>query len=362
MSALDSVQEIAGHFAVEGAPVELAINDSGHINDTYRMVCREGSSERVYILQRINEYVFRDVAGLMDNLLKVTTLLKTKVQGNDTTFEVVPTRSGDYFLRDLEGRPWRCLTSVPDSYSEEVSRSSQQAKEAGAIFGRFLGYLEELDPSELVETIPSFFASSPRFNSLEEEIQLDKLGRARYASREIEYLLEYRKDALLIEDAVRSKKVPLRVIHGDAKLNNVLFRTGGVQAIAVVDLDTCMGGSCLFDFGDLIRNVSFSSAEDERDLSKVVLDRERARAAAEGFAEGAEKIFAFEERELLPKAPRSVAITLAVRFLTDFIAGDLYFKTSRAEQNLERARVQIRIAEELKRSEEILRDAIDPFK
>lgn len=358
MSTFESVREIIGRFALSGVPVEVTVNSSGHINDTYRVTCREGERESAYILQRINEYVFRDVAGLMNNLIKVTSHVKTKVQGGDVIFDVIPTRGGEYLLRDDEGQPWRCLTAIANSYSEEVSQSPRQAREAGAIFGRFIRYLEDLDPSKLVETIPSFFASSPRFNALEEEIQLDRLGRARYASREIDYLLEYRKDSLLIEEAMRLRRVPLRVIHGDAKLNNVLFEVGGTTAISVVDLDTCMGGSCLFDFGDLIRNVSFSSAEDERNLSRVIVDTERARAAAEGFAEGTRGILAFEEIELLPRAPRAVAITLAVRFLSDYIAGDLYFKTSRPEQNLERCRVQIRIAEELKRAESALTIAL----
>jgi Ser/Thr protein kinase RdoA (MazF antagonist) len=308
----------------------------------------------------VNHRIFQDIDGLMRNLDKVTrTLGERKIagllRGDERTLTLIKAKSGATHLQDEAGEYWRTFEFLEDTVTHDVCESPAVAAEAAAILGRFQRALLGLDPSSFAETIPYFVDGERRYKAFMEAIASDPLGRAKGCQAEIEFALERGDFGASLIRAVRSGAVPCRVAHNDMKLNNVLFDRGGVRAVCLLDLDTCMGSTVTYDFGDLVRNTAVPCAEDEQDFSKVVFDMSLYRAICQGYMSEMGKELTKAEVELLPTAPRVLALILGVRFLTDYLLGDTYFRVHRKSQNYERARTQFQIVRMMERLESEMR-------
>ena len=365
-----SQAEVFRAFAIEGELLGAEPLKRGHIHDTFVSTWRQAAGERHYLHQRINDAVFPDVELLMRNVRTITEHLAAKRAqleaggagdaGDEPDLEplvLVPTRAGKSYLRHASG-PWRTYEFLEHAVSHDRCSGPEQAFAAARAFGRFLVQLADLPPEALGQTLPDFFSSPARYRQLEAALVEADPARARNARREIGFVQERADQVFVIERLLADGTIAPRVVHGDTKLNNILFdtrpgRTGTPRA--VVDLDTAMPGYVLYDFGDLVRFTAATCAEDERDLALAGTDLELYRALAEGFLASARELLGPRELELMPFAARLVTLTIGMRFLGDHLAGDRYFKVSRPNQNLDRARVQLAMVDFMERHEDAMR-------
>ena len=340
-SLLDVPSAAIRQFAITGELSEVHAHQRGHIHDTFISTWRQADgSEKRYLHQRMNDRVFQDIPALMHNIERVTSFLKhSPEQDGLETLVLVPTRGGETFLATTGG-PWRTYNFIDGSLSYDHCENPDQAYRAARAFGGFQRRLLGLDASELVMTIPRFFSSPYRLEQLDEARRADSCGRVAEAAEELSFVEQRRSLVPVIEAALREGRFPSRVVHGDTKLNNVLFDAASSEARCVVDLDTCMPGYSLYDFGDLVRFTAATSDEDEQDLDRAGMDLGLYEALVRGYLEGTDGFLTGEERELMPLSARLVTLTIGMRFLADHLAGDVYFKISRPGHNLDRARVQ----------------------
>lgn len=339
-------------FDLHGDLVDIHSLQRGHIHDTLVSTWRsrdDGGETCRFLHQRLNDTVFPDIPALMHNVGVVTRHLAGCVDGGSlTALRLVRTRDGsDYAF--AQGTPWRTYEYVEGTASYDHPRDPEMAHAAALAFGDFQIKLSSLHASELRETIPNFFNSEARLAQLDDACRRDPQGRMAAVFEELNFIDERRAQLSLFEDALRTGVMPRRVIHGDTKLNNVLFDEVTGFPRCIVDLDTCMPGYSLFDFGDLVRFTSATSDEDERDLGKVDVDLELYRALRAGYLEHASGFLNPFEFEHMADAARVVALTLGMRFLADHVMGDEYFKIERDGHNLDRARVQLRMVEVMER-------------
>jgi hypothetical protein len=341
-----TVESAIRGFAIDGELVDFEPLVRGHINRTFVSTWSAGGAQRRYLHQCINGHVFVDMAGLMHNVELVTRRLGEALEAKPSGYEalrLVFTREGEHWLAGPDGS-WRTYHFVEGTESHDRCAGPEQAFEVARIFGWFQHALSGLDSSALVETIPDFFSPGHRLRQLEETLAAPETaktgGRRVAAADEIAFVLERRGLLDLFESHYRSGRFPTRVLHGDTKLNNVLFDVKTGRARAVVDLDTAMPGFVLYDFGDMVRFTAATSAEDELDLTQAGTDLELYRALRDGYLDCAADMLAPLERKLLPLAGPLVTLVIGTRFLTDYLAGDVYFGTTRQHHNLDRARVQ----------------------
>ena len=348
----DEIREVISSF---GIPEYECIRryGNGHINDTYLL--ERGDSARgtpgqapCYILQRINRSVFIHPEEVAENVWKITQYLQQAVRekGGDPSREaltVYPAMDGKPYVRDRSGEVWRLSLFIPGSMSHEIADTPALFASSGEAFGHFQYLLREFDVSSLAETIPDFHNTPKRYQRFEEAVRKDTAGRAALVEEEIEAIRSRRADCSILTDQIGSGLLRRSVTHNDTKLNNVLFDRETGRPLCVIDLDTVMPGLTAYDFGDSIRFGANHSLEDEQDLDRVAFDLPLYEAYAEGFMKGFGA--AFEERELYSLAWGAKVITLeqAIRFLTNYLEGDCYYHTDREGQNLDRARVQIRL-------------------
>jgi Ser/Thr protein kinase RdoA (MazF antagonist) len=340
----------AAAFALPGPPAEPAPFGRGHINATYRVE----AGGQAFLLQRINPDVFPDPEGLMANLERVTEYLRGRLVAEGFAdphrrgLTLVPTREGRTWVRDEGGALWRCLVFIEGTCSLPKAESATQAETAAFAFGNFLRRLEDLPAPPLGETIPHVHDGRRRLEDLHRALASDAFNRAREARIEIEALLQDAEQAALLQDLREHGALPLRPTHQDTKLDNVLLdeRTG--EALCVVDLDTVMPGLALGDFADLARSACSAAAEDDTHPRVQV---ELFAALVRGFDRGLGAGFTALERELLVPATQAFARVLALRFLTDHLEGDRYFRIHRPGQNLERARAQLALLRALRAAE-----------
>ena len=326
----------------------------GHIHDTYR------SADSRFLLQRVNTGVFRDPRGMMKNIVRVTEHLRKKLteEGLDPARRVLrPLRTRDgQLLAENEDGFFRVYEFIPHSVTAEPENINDRLRfEAAAGFGRFQRRLADFDASCLHETIPDFHNTPRRLAQLEEAVWRDAAGRAGQLRREIDFIRENAGLASTVTDGLRRGEIPLCVTHNDTKINNILFDEESGEALCVIDLDTVMPGSRLYDFGDLVRSAVVPAPEDERDLSRVVPDLNAYEAFLRGYLSEMRDLLWEREKELLPFSVRLLAFELGVRFLTDYLDGDVYFRPSRPGRNLDRARAQLRLFDELKKRDGALR-------
>lgn len=358
----DRIQQIINQFDIPGKLKGIAPLKRGHINETFVSRWQSPSGEFTeYVHQWINDHVFQDVPALMSNIQIVTQHIASKIPegARERTLEIVAARSGAPYIRDDDGEFWRTYRFVSGTTSSAVCTGLAQAREAARIMGRFHRYLQDLSPMQLADTIPFFHHTPRRYQAFERTLRDDPMGRVSHVQREIDFALERQSIGSKIVEGLERGTLPLRVTHNDMKLNNVLFDEATGAGVCLVDLDTVMGGSYLYDFGDLVRNVSIPADEDETDLSRVEVDLRLFEALISGYAECVAGELKGEEIELLAVAPRVMALTLGVRFLNDYLDGDRYFRIHKPEHNLIRARTQFKIVASMEREESAMRAMIE---
>jgi Ser/Thr protein kinase RdoA (MazF antagonist) len=300
----------------------------------------------------------------MDNFERITRHLRARLERmpgrnpDRETLNLLYARSGKCCYVSPEGEYWRAYRFVGDAHIINVATRPEEAFEAGLAFGRFQKLLSDLSPSSLNETIPFFHHTPRRFARFEEVLAVDARSRAREARDAVAFALEHEPIVAVITDALASGRIPLRITHNDTKINNVLFDNRTGKAVCVIDLDTTMPGSSLYDFGDMVRTTTSFAAEDERDLSKIHLEPEMFRALAEGYLLEAGDFLTPAELELLVFSGRLITFTIGLRFLTDFLEGDVYFRVHRPGQNLDRARAQFALVRSMEEQEKALEECL----
>ncbi|HUD46263.1 MAG TPA: aminoglycoside phosphotransferase family protein [Candidatus Baltobacteraceae bacterium] len=344
------IRAVTREFELRGEFVAAAPYGTGHINDTYCVVLDHGGRRARYIVQRINHHVFKNPPALMENVQRVTAHLAQKSAGQPDAVRrvltLIPARDGRPYYCDAQGNHWRVYIFIEKARTFDAVESPQQAFEAARAFGQFQKLLADLPAPRLHDTIPDFHHTPKRFAALEKAIEADVANRAKLARAEIEWALNQKAATSILLNA----KLPERVTHNDTKFNNVMLEDTTGQAICVIDLDTVMPGLALYDFGDMVRTATSPAPEDERDLSRVTLQFPMFEALARGYLAAAEFLTP-AEKKLLPFSGWLITFEIGIRFLTDFLAGDTYFKVHREGHNLDRCRTQFKLAESIELQE-----------
>jgi hypothetical protein len=347
--------ESAAQFELGGRVVSAAAFGSGHINDTFALTVEKPASDACvrFVLQRINPHVFPNPLAVMDNIVRVTRHLREKYailpNAGRRVLTVVPTKEAKPCMFDEDGACWRCYRMIEGAHTVDAVREPARARTASFAFARFARDLSDLPPPRLQETIPAFHDTPARLRTLDAIVEEDRLGRVDSAARELAEIDAMRHLAPLITDAFAAGLVPERITHNDTKINNVMLDTATNEAICVIDLDTVMPGLALYDFGDLVRVAANPAREDAGKIENLKARRDMYDACAEGFLAGFDGYLTGQEIALMPVAGAVIAFELAVRFLSDYLDGDRYFKTGRPGQNLDRARTQIALARALEK-------------
>jgi Ser/Thr protein kinase RdoA (MazF antagonist) len=346
VSAVASTFQIYGHF-LNAEPY-----GTGHINDTYSAVFDQGGTRLRYIFQRINEHVFKAPATLMENIRRVTTHLSARTVGlqdrSRRVLTLIPTREGQSYHIDEDGNYWRAYIFIERARTLDAVESPSQAFEAAKAFGCFQKLLADLPSPRLSETIPDFHHTPKRFAALEQAVEADTRNRAAQAKPEIDFALKHKGITTLLLEA----KLPERVTHNDCKLNNVMLDDASGEGICVIDLDTVMPGLALYDFGDMVRTSTSTGKEDECDLSKVRAEFPMFEALVRGYLASASDFLSQAEKQWLVFSGKLITFENGIRFLTDFLAGDAYFKVRREKHNLDRCRTQFKLVESIEQQEE----------
>ncbi len=329
-------------FAAPGDLLGAVPHGSGHINDTFRV----RTSARDYVLQRINTRVFRDPARLMENVARVIAHVRTRRSGREA-LELIPARSGGTYHVDAAGHAWRALGFIDGAHTVDVIESAAQAEAAAHAFGAFQRLLVDLPGPRLHETLPNFHDSPRRLKALEEAVARDPHDRVAGARPEIAFARAHAPLTHEIVHRLAAGTLPERVTHNDTKLNNVLFDDASGAALCVIDLDTVMPGAAVYDFGDLVRTMTCTAAEDERDLDRVELRLDLYEAITRGYLDAAREFLLPAEVATLVVGGTLIPFETGMRFLTDHLLGDGYFRIHRPGQNLDRARTQFRLTAEL---------------
>ncbi|MGJ8671670.1 phosphotransferase enzyme family protein [Rubritalea sp.] len=355
----ETIESIGKAFVLDGVFVEGREIHAGHINATYEASYRsdEGEVNR-YVIQRVNEFVFKDPIAVIQNVEKVTSHISSKVRiSTGSSLKLYPTHNGEYYAEDARGGVWRCYNFIEGCCSYDVAQNTHQAYEAARAFGQFQDLLSDLDAMSLVETIPDFHNTPKRFQRLMEVIHEDPIGRLDQVEAEVEFISARKELCSHLVSQQASGYLPLRVTHNDTKLNNVMMDTETDKAVCVIDLDTVMPGLTAYDFGDLVRTATSPVAEDEKDLRLVDMRMEMFEAIAKGYINGCSCLTATEIENLVAGC-KVITLEVAIRFLTDFLEGDMYFKVERDQHNLDRARVQIALLKQIEAKEEVMQRTI----
>ena len=330
-------------FALRGGVLSCAPYGRGHINETYLVKTDAGLD---YIVQKINKRIFRDVPALMRNIEAVTAHLRRSEPDPRRVLTIVPALDGGSYHEE-GGEYWRAYDFVTDSLSLDQPESARDFAQSAAAFGRFQRQLADFPADSLSETIPGFHDTPKRYLALHKAIHDDAMGRLAGVRPEIAFALERERDAAQLMDRLRAGKLPLRVTHNDTKLNNVLFDRATRTGLCVIDLDTVMPGLCANDFGDAIRFGASTAAEDERDLSQVSMSLDLYHTFRNAFLEACGDSLWGEEIASLPLGARLMTLECGVRFLTDYLQGDSYFRVHREEHNLDRCRTQFKLVRDM---------------
>ena len=331
-------------FRLDSAPVSCEDYGCGHVNVTFLAVTETG---RRYILQKINHHAFRNVQALSENIAAVTEFLRSKCSDPRSVMALIRTLDGAPHIR-YKDEYWRVYDYVDGTICLQQPETDEDFYQAAVGFGTFAQLLSDFPAEKLHETIPNFHNTPDRYRLFREAIARDAAHRADGVQPEIEFALAREAEMATIQNALTAGDIPLRVTHNDTKLNNVLLDAQTRKALCVVDLDTVMPGSSLYDFGDAIRYGASTAAEDERDLSKVEMDLGRFRVFTRGYVRACPNLTA-RELELLPLGAKTMTIECGVRFLTDHLDGDKYFSVHREGQNLDRARTQFKLAADMEK-------------
>jgi len=344
---------IVPHFIFDGAFIKAETYGLGHINDTYAANFRqEDGTTRRYIMQRINHYVFKKPDELMSNISAVTTHLREKIieSGGDPdreTLTLIPTQNGEIYHQTEKGYYWRVYVFIENALTYQIPESLQHVYNAARTYGSFQQLLADFPAAQLNETIPDFHNTAQRFETFINVVEKDEHNRALEVRDEIDYVLQRAEEMPVFVDLIDQGRLPIRVTHNDTKYNNVMIDDETGEGICVIDLDTVMPGSLLYDFGDAIRSITNTAEEDERDLSIVHFNLETFERYTQGYLDAMHKALTPLEIEYLAFSARLMTLECGIRFLADHLNGDIYFRTKRDNHNLDRCRTQFKLVEEM---------------
>ncbi len=356
---------ISKQFQIYGEIQHAETSKIGHINETYSATYNQGGTRVRYIHQKINQNVFKKPAAVMNNMMRVTSHLRKRLEEENApditrrSLTVVPTRAGKSFFRDGDGNFWRTFVFVEGVETFESVQTPQQAFQAGKAFGYFQSLLVDLPGERLNETIPDFHNTRKRFESLVKAVDNDHFNRAQEAVQEIQFALRRENIVNVILSAMDKKKIPERITHNDTKFNNVMLDTATGEAMCVVYLDTVMPGCALYDFGDIVRTTTSPTLEDERDLSKVKMQMPMFKKLAEGYYSTAGSFLNKQEKALVAFSGKLITFEIGIRFLTDFLSGDTYFRIHRSGHNLDRCRTQFKLVESIEQQEKAMQKFVN---
>ena len=345
------LKDVFDQFQAVGTFLRGSLYGSGHIHDTFLIETSETEKDN-YILQRINNRIFKNIPELQQNIERVTIHLRNKlaqIKGSDIKREcltLIPSKDGKTWIKDESGSFWRMYIFITNHRSYDIVDSPGKAFEGGKAIGRFQAMLADLGGDPLHETIPWFHDIEKRLDTFNSKVREDPAGRVKHSIPEISDVTSKAEKMKIILKLGRAGKIPLRITHNDTKFNNILLDEND-KALCVIDLDTVMPGYVHYDFGDSIRTAANSAAEDESDLSKVKMDIELFEAYARGYLSETRETLNQVEKEYLAFAPQLITYTIAVRFLTDYIDGDHYFKIHHEHHNLIRARAQLKLVKSM---------------
>ena len=339
------IEKAASAFQTDSAPVECKAFGHGHINNTFCVTTETGSK---YVLQRINKYVFKNPIRVMANTSSVTNYLRQRVEDPRMTLHFIPAKDGKYYHKGCDGEFWRMYDFV-GGFTLDMPESDEDFYQSALAFGRFQELLSDYPADTLYEIIPNFHNTVDRYVQFKESVDMDIVGRVEEVKADIDFLLAREEKGSILQKMLTAGILPLRVTHNDTKLNNVLLDTATRKSLCVLDLDTVMPGSSLYDFGDSIRFGAATAAEDEPDTSKMSLDLHLFEVYTKGFLEAAPSLTNMEV-SMLPLGAYIMTLELAVRFLKDYLDGDLYFsKIAYPEHNLVRARSQMALVADMEK-------------
>jgi Ser/Thr protein kinase RdoA (MazF antagonist) len=358
------LQEISKKFQIYGEILHAETLKIGHINETYTATYDQGGTRVRYIHQKINKTVFKNPAAVMKNVMRVTTHIRKKQEMRNVrdvtrrSLIVIPTRDGKSFFQN-GSEVWRTFVFIGGVETYEAVQSPQQAYQAGRAFGEFQQLLVDLPGERLFETIPDFHHSRKRFTALQQAVQKDRYNRAQEAKAEIEFALQHEPLVDVILNAMAKGKIPERITHNDTKFNNVMLDVLTGEAMCIVDLDTVMPGCALYDFGDMVRTTTSPTLEDEPDLSKVKMQMPMFKKLAEGYLSTAGQFLTKAEKSLIAFSGKLITFEIGIRFLTDYLSGDTYFRTHRPAHNLDRSRTQFKLVQSIEKQEEAMQKFVD---
>ncbi len=347
----ERIARIGDQFAISGEFLYGEELCNGHINTTYRACYRtEDGAEDRYILQRINDYVFKDPVMVMKNVEKVTRHIRWKTMrrrkntaGQPLT--LYPARGGrNYINLPEEGGLWRCYNNIEGTHTYDVVENTRQAYQAGYAFGSFQELISDMNPEDLRESIPDFHNTPKRYEALVRSAEADVMNRVANCEAELHMFKNWSPRYGRLVELQAEGKLPTRITHNDTKINNVMLDEDSDEAVCVIDLDTVMPGLSLYDFGDMVRTATCTASEDEEDLTQVVMQMPFFESLAEGYLDAAHCFLCKEEIEQLAFAGWLITAEIGMRFLTDYLDGDKYFRTEKPEHNLIRARNQLALA------------------
>ncbi len=357
--AYNQIKHVLPQFRFRGRFAQAAEVRSGNVNSTFVLTYQEGEKAHLYTLQKLNTYVFKNPRGVMTNIAAITDHLRAGIGADQAdahrqALEVIRTHDNDVMLQDGEGNIWRAYAYIADALALDMVENLSQMEEVGHAFGRFQRLLADFPADRLFVTIPDFHHSTKRFYAFVRAVDKDMAGRVQGLEEDIEFFFERRRMLGEIVKLLDQGVLPLRVTHNDTKSNNVLLDEKTGRALCVIDLDTVMPGSALYDYGDAVRFGASDALEDEPDTSKVSLNLDKARAFTRGFVQETAGFLTDAELSRLPLGIKVITAELAMRFFTDYLDGDLYFKVDYPEHNLVRARAQMALLRDIERKEEAL--------
>ena len=360
-------EEAMNNFEFSGTLTEIIPFGSGHINDTFRLTFDTEGGERKYILQRMNKGIFQKPVELMENVMGVTSFLRNKIekQGGDPdreTLNIVFAKDGRPYYVDSTGEYWRAYLFIQGASCYDKVENKNDFYQSAVAFGHFQGLLADYPAETLHETIANFHNTASRFEDFKAAVARDTCGHAKEVQDEINFVLERENLAHVLCDMLAENKLPLRVTHNDTKLNNIMIDDATGKAICVIDLDTVMPGLSVHDFGDSIRFGASTADEDEQDLSKVSCDLELFDLYTKGFIEGCAGSLTETEIDMLPIGAMVMTYECGMRFLSDYLDGDVYFKVHREGHNLDRCRTQFKLVADMEQKLEAMNEIVNKYR
>jgi Ser/Thr protein kinase RdoA (MazF antagonist) len=352
------------HFHIFGQVTGIRPLPRGHINDTYVVTAKKNGHAVRYILQRINQTVFKDPASLMENVVHVTEhiIIRMRQIDPDQAFRqltVINADNGAPFHKDSDGNFWRVYNFIEGAVTYDAVESAELVYEAARMFGWFQKMLTDLPGPALHETISDFHNTSKRFETFQQALKEDASNRAKDAKGEIDFAFDNAGICGVLLNLADKGKIPTRIAHNDAKINNVMLDENTNKGVCIIDLDTVMPGLSVYDFGDMVRTAATLADEDERDLSKVGINMPMFEALVRGYAEQSKHLLTSAEKKHLVFAAKLITFEQFLRFLTDYLAGDIYYKVHREGHNLDRSRTQMKLIRSIIENEEAMNQVVE---